>query len=391
MTILSRYVIKNILFLFVSSLTTLTVLVGFFFITRIVVNLGAPLNIALAMFPYTLPEVFSLVVPFTILFAVCPTFGKMAASKEFISLKAAGIPPWKALLPAWILAFGISLLMVWVNDLSYSWGRKEAARVLISGMQTLVVNKLAEDGKFSMPDGSVTIEAEHVDATGQLFDTYFYFSKGEIRGTASQARLSIDYSREPPVFGLSLNNAQFENENAGIVLSKDFFYEFIPENLSDSLHRNDPPLYTIPKELEKIEQTRQEYRQRIAARLTFGFVTGDYSAIKESDLINRDNFECELNGKRNRYRLTGPRYWACGFACFFFVWVGAPLAIRLNRADLLANFFISFSIILVIYYPLLVFSFQEIKDGSLHPMFAWTGNAALAVLGCILLKQVHRH
>ncbi|MDD3586780.1 MAG: LptF/LptG family permease [Thermoguttaceae bacterium] len=391
MTILTRYVLKNIFLIFVISVLVLTIGFGLIFITRIVMAFGTPLGIAVAMFPYVLPEVFSMIIPLAALCAVCPVFSKMAACGEFIALKSAGIPPWKALLPAWVFVLILSFVMVWINDLSLSWGRKEMTRVLFSGMQTLVIGKIADEGKFAMPNGSITIEAGSVDETGQLHDAYFHFAKQDVRGTAASATLAIDYKRDPPVFGVSLVNAQFENGKTGVYFPEKVFFEFTPEKFSNVLLHADPSMAKIPEELEKLERSRQEFRQKLASRLTFGCITGDFSAIQDTNLAEREGFERQLDFRRNRYRLIIPRYWANGFTCFFFVWVGAPFAIRLKLDDFFGSFFICFISILLIYYPLMIFSFQGVKNGTFHPLFAWTGNVVMFIIGCVLLKQIHRH
>ena len=391
MSILTRYVLKNILVMFVAAVLVLTLGFGLIFITRIVVTLGTPLDIAIAMFPYVLPEVFSMIIPIAVLFAVCPTFSKMSALGEIICLKAAGIPPWKALLPAWVFVIILSFVMVWINDLSLSWGRKEMTRVLFSGMQALVIGKIADEGKFAMPDGSISIEAGSVDENGQLHDTYFHFAKQDVRGTATSATLSIDYKRDPPVFGVSFVNAKLENGKAGVYFPEKAHFEFTPEKFSDSILHADPPMAKVQEVLDKMEQSRQEYRQRLASRLTFGFVTGDFTAIKDSDFANRDGFERQLDFERNRCRLVVPRYWANGFTCFFFVWVGAPLAILLKRDDYFGSFFICFIAILLVYYPLMIIGFQGVKNGTFHPVFAWLGNTVMFIIGCVLVKQIHRH
>ena len=85
------------------------------------------------------------------------------------------------------------------------------------------------------------------------------------------------------------------------------------------------------------------------------------------------------------------RRWANGFSCFFFVLVGAPLAIRWRSADVWTSFGICFLPILCVYYPLLAFSVDRAKCGVLPPYAVWLGNVVLLVLGGWLLRRVIRY
>jgi lipopolysaccharide export system permease protein len=84
------------------------------------------------------------------------------------------------------------------------------------------------------------------------------------------------------------------------------------------------------------------------------------------------------------------RRWANGFSCLCFVVVGAPLALRLQKADFWVVFFLCFFPIIIVYYPLLMFGVSQTKTGALPPMFVWFGNAVLLVTGIYMLVQLAR-
>jgi len=99
-------------------------------------------------------------------------------------------------------------------------------------------------------------------------------------------------------------------------------------------------------------------------------------------------------GARHRlHRLqTEPwRRWANGFSCFFFVLVGAPLAIRMRNADLWTSFAVCFLPILIVYYPLMAYGVDRAKCGELPPYAVWLGNVILAAAGLWLLRKIVRY
>jgi lipopolysaccharide export system permease protein len=94
---------------------------------------------------------------------------------------------------------------------------------------------------------------------------------------------------------------------------------------------------------------------------------------------------------QNKMAVEPPRRWATGFCCFFFVWLGAPMAIWMRKSDFFASFFACFVPILILYFPLLMFGLDQAKSGSLPPMCVWTANGALGLIGLWFLRQIHRY
>ena len=74
---------------------------------------------------------------------------------------SSGVPaaPLDELLwPAFVLAFFLSLLTVWLNDLAYSWGRTEAQRVLVEAVEEIAYNMLRAQNCYSSPQFSVNVK-----------------------------------------------------------------------------------------------------------------------------------------------------------------------------------------------------------------------------------------
>src|SRR5690242_8107767 len=114
MRILTRYVLLELLKVFlvsVAGMTLLFLLVGVFQ-QAILHGLGAKQIVMLL--PYVLPQALQFAVPATTLFAACSVFGRLASSNEVVAVKASGISPFALLLPAWVLAFLLSLCEVWL-------------------------------------------------------------------------------------------------------------------------------------------------------------------------------------------------------------------------------------------------------------------------------------
>jgi lipopolysaccharide export system permease protein len=85
------------------------------------------------------------------------------------------------------------------------------------------------------------------------------------------------------------------------------------------------------------------------------------------------------------------RRWANGFSCLGFVLIGVPVAMWLRFSEFLATFFLCFAPILIIYYPMMVVSVSQAKDGTFPPQTVWIGNIMLAIAGIWMLRRVNRH
>ena len=128
MRIISRYVLWELLQVFLVALAALTIFMLVVGLVREAQQQGLGLVQILMLIPYVLPEAMRFAVPGTMLFAVASVFGRMSASNEVIALKAAGISPVAIIWPAAALALVVSFVSVWLNDVAVSWGRDGVRR-----------------------------------------------------------------------------------------------------------------------------------------------------------------------------------------------------------------------------------------------------------------------
>ncbi len=85
------------------------------------------------------------------------------------------------------------------------------------------------------------------------------------------------------------------------------------------------------------------------------------------------------------------RRWAEGFSCFFFVLVGAPLAIIAKASDYWTTFGMCFLPTLVLYFPLFLLGLEQAKDGNVPPYGVWMANVVLCAIGVVLIARVRRY
>ena len=118
MKIISRYVLFELLQVFLVALSALTLFMLVFGLVKEAQQQGLGMMQIAALVPYVLPEAMRFAVPGTMLFAVASVFGRMSATNEITALKAAGISPMAAMWPAVGLAVAVSCVSGWLNALT---------------------------------------------------------------------------------------------------------------------------------------------------------------------------------------------------------------------------------------------------------------------------------
>ena len=173
------------------------------------------------------------------------------------------------------------------------------------------------------------------------------------------------------------------------MVKKTFNFPLPLNEFFHSSYRVDPSAANVKGALAQLEKDREQNRRKMATFATFAFLRGNVDETAKRYWKDRVEFEKSLDKRRNRYRLTIPRVWAAGFTSFFFAWVGAPFAIWFNKPDFTSAFFACFLPVLIVYYPLFMFGLEGAKSGAVSPLFIWSGNVALFLIGCWFLKKIH--
>lgn len=99
MWIFTRYVVWEVLKLFLAGLIVLTLLVTVGMGVKEGLAKGLPPAVMLRTMPFMVPEMLGITLPVAMLYAVCTVFGRMAGTNEIVALKSLGINPMAAIFP----------------------------------------------------------------------------------------------------------------------------------------------------------------------------------------------------------------------------------------------------------------------------------------------------
>ncbi|MEZ6093792.1 MAG: LptF/LptG family permease [Pirellulaceae bacterium] len=391
---ITRYVVTEILKTFGMSLTAMTSFIVLIFLVQEALREKMTLTAVLRLIPYLLPTALCFAIPATMLFAVCVIYGRMSANNEIVTIKSSGISPSVVMVPGLVVAFLLSLVTVFLNDVSVSWGRRGIYKVVLESSSQTIYTMLRAQGQFAK--GQIFINVDDVD--GDVLVHPFIVrtnEKGEdtfsIR--ALSARILVDVPNEQLI--LSLKNAQISQ---GKSFESHLDQKDIPIELSDVTKRNDTssrpwnlPLREMQPATLLHSQHLKSLRQAMATRLVSQQIGGDMVGLTHPEW-GAELYELR-EAKFDGYRLAAEpwRRWANGFSCLSFVVLGIPLSVLFKRFDFWTNFAFCFIPILVLYYPLLMYGIGQAKAGGLPPYSVWLGNIVLLIIGGTLVHRVNRN
>ena len=159
MNILGRSILFDLAKLFAFWLIVLTVAMMLITIGIDSVRMNLGLGPTLKLIPFVLPTALAFAVPGTILFATCFVYGRLSADNEVIAVKALGISPLVLFSPVIALAFLLSLVAVWLNDVAFSWGEAGVKRVIIQSVEEIAYGMLRTQRSFANPRFSIIVKA----------------------------------------------------------------------------------------------------------------------------------------------------------------------------------------------------------------------------------------
>jgi lipopolysaccharide export system permease protein len=392
--LITRHVIAELLKVFLVGLTIFTFLILFAGLAQEAIRQGlGPFSI-LRIVPYAVLNALVFAIPATILFSVSSVFGRMSASNEVVALKSLGISAMSVVRPALVFALLLSLVLVWLIDMAFSWGYWGVQRVVMESVEDIAYGVLRKQRNYQSK--SMSINVARVDGRKLIRPTITIRSDDGQPVTIIAQEAELRAEREESELRLILTNGVVESENGVKLTFTDTIEHAIPlpGSAKDSDRQVQPshmPLAEIPaareQQLKRLESIRQEQSATAASQM----LTGDLAGLTSSRWKQQQ--QKTVNAQERLHRLdTEPyRRWASGFSCLCFVVVGAPLAMRLRNSDLMTTFGICFLPILIVYYPLFALGLDRAKDGSLPPYCVWMGNIACLFIGLMLLRKVVRY
>jgi lipopolysaccharide export system permease protein len=395
-TRLTRTILFEILRIFVVALVVLTLLILLIAVGRELFRKGLGAMAVLQLLPFAIPISLQHAVPATALFSVCCVYGRMAADGEISTVKASGISPLRLLQPAIVFAALLSPVAVYCSDMAVSWGKPGVKRVVLLSIEDIAYRLLERDHSYTSDHG-FSIHVREIDGRRMISPRVTVRGKGDdaFTVTASEGQLMMDEETQSLV--LKLVDSQVIR---GKGLQGDFPGEHqfeIP--IGNALEEDDISTRSpseLPLRLIRNERLRQRERTHAKIGELAAFTGFSLLTSRPAEIGGEKSSAIQSSLKSSRHRLTRLqtepwRRWAEGFTCFFFVLVGAPLAIVAKTSDYWTTFGMCFLPTILVYYPLYLLGLDQAKAGDMPPYGVWIGNVVLSGVGMMLIARVRRY
>lgn len=404
MSTISRYVLSQLLISFLITLVGMTFVLVFGVIVKEGMRQGLGLESILRLLPFGLPSALRFSVPASLLLAVCSVYGRMAFDNEVVASKSLGISPRVMLFPALSLGVFVSLGMIWLNDVAVTWGAAGMQAVIAESVEEVVFRLLKTEKSFR--NGHMELYVKQVQGR-KLIEPHVKLINGKNRIDvhAREAELKTDLEKQIltiSLVDLILNSQRDGMDGFGFANSGVNKYEIPLAHATRKDTRtarvSELGLSRISSETVKQQAHIRSIEQSLAARAAFQMVTGDFGGLGVTN-SHPDGFNWntlykqhrDSKSRLNRLHLEPWRRCAEGFSCLFIVVVGAPLAIRMRTNNFFTTFAMCFFPVLCVYYPILQWTVEQVKDGGVPPYLVWLGNGVLGVVGGWLTRGIVRY
>jgi lipopolysaccharide export system permease protein len=401
MYILTRYVVWEVVKVFLAALFGLTLMVTLGMGFNEGLKQGLPALVMLRTLPFMMPEMLGITIPVAMLYAVSSVFGRMTGSNEIVAIKSLGINPMVVVWPVVVFAGFLSLGTVWMYEIAATWCRPSVQRTVCESIEEIVYGMLQKNHSLEGDKFPFSITVKHVKDRKLIQPTITLKDQpGRPQTTisAEEAEIWTDRSDpKKPVLRMRCINSQVDIDGKRGFWPGELLYAVpIVVPPPDRHHRDWIAMWDIPNaiaELRKeIANLKRQRQQAAELRESFQKANKILGIVEPHD--NVEQFEQQIAEKQCRiFRLkTEPfRRWSNGFTCLCFTLIGIPVAMLWRHADALTNFFVCFLPILGLYYPLLMLSENLSTSGTLPPISFWMSNVALTIPAVVLLRWINKH
>ena len=393
MRLLQRYILGELLKVYLFVLSVLTVLLVFVGVFREARESGLrPLQI-LEILPFVVPSLLPFTIPATLLLTVCVVYGRMAGDLEVTAAKAAGINVMSMLWPAFLLGLFMTVCSFVLTDRVIPWAVANIQHRVTMAMEDIFLDMLRTQLNVTDPDRGYSVTVTGVQGKKLIRPTFHYTPPGHTRSVTMQAQeatLSFDIQKERVNLHLIRGYIDIAGQRRLW-----FHEEEEPFPLPMSIRLPKPRHLSVGH----ITQQTREIQQRVdrmgdlrAMELALSLSIGDFDCLSVAAQKQHEAaMHYDTRDLRKLNTEVHSRY-AMAASCLFFTLLGGPFSILQGRRQFLTSFFFCFAPILIIYYPTVLLMMNLSKSGTVDPCWAmWIGNLLVFAVAGLILRHVLRH
>ncbi|MDP2921187.1 MAG: LptF/LptG family permease [Candidatus Omnitrophota bacterium] len=361
MKILRKYIIKEVIVMFLFSLAifTFTLVVGNIIrLAELVINKGVDIRLVGRLFLYLIPFLLSYTIPMSILTSVLLVFGRLSSDNEIIAIRASGINIYRLSIPLLVIGLLFSLFSVVLNNDIIPSMHFESRKIIKNiGVKTPAA--YLEPGTFI-----------------KSFKGYIIFIH------------EIDKNK---LKGVRIYQPQEDRSTRTIIAERGEFITLDNQNavkLKLINGTSDEPNPKNPINFYKLN-FKTYY---LTLNVDESIASSNYTEKKPKEM-NFQEIKKEID-RLGRYHVDTPsliaefhRKISVSFASVIFVIIGIPLGVFTKRGEKTIQFAIALGVI-VLYYLLMAGSIAlSLKSAANPAILMYLPNIIIGALGIILLRK----
>lgn len=392
MRLLPRYVLFELLRVFLLALSGLTVLLTFAGFVGEAVRSGFGPKLILQIMPFVVPSLLPFTIPATLLLTVTIVYGRMSGDQEITAIKAAGINVMSVILPSIMMGLVLSAGTFFLTDQFIPWAKGNIKKIVASGMEEIFLDVLRTQHSITQKKQGIQISVSGVDGR-RLLEPRIRYSPGSgnaIFIEAEEATIGFDIENEKLL--VRLINGQLNTRGT----TTTYFVEEkqalpLPSEITE-LRPRDIPISKIRQELAGTVAERDAAEHRRIINTAFALTHGDFESLHAGAFESGAWPDVYAKRRAGKLKTEIHSRYALACSCFFFVLLGGPFSIYYGRSQFLTNFFLCFVPVLMVYYPVVMLMMNLSKGDSVNPVWAmWVGNLILLLAGGYMLHKVRQH
>lgn len=363
--ILFKYVIKEHigpLIVGLSALTFILLMNQIFLLVWDVVGKGISTFTVLYILLLYMPSILALTIPMSVMVASCMSFGRLASDFEITAIRSTGINPLRLNILPLIIGVILTMFMIWFNNHTLPESNHKLKNIMLELAQKKPALRIKPLVTFKDFEG-------------------YYLNVGAVDYKTSKLERVKLFEKETgrEIFA---NNGVFISDSSEVVLilKNGEIHELIGGDRYRKMNFKEHRIY-IPLDHEEI-RTQKDYRgeRELSAK-----------ALKKE--INRE-FNKTPSDRRNK-RLNSllveyHKKYSIPFACFAFILLGCPLAIRVKKRGIGVGF--GLPLLFFIFYYVCLVGGESLGDrGVVAPWIAmWFADFVLLLCGLWATLRANR-
>jgi lipopolysaccharide export system permease protein len=392
MRLLQRYILVELIRVFLFILSVLTPLLVFFGVFREATERGLGPDQTLQILPFIVPSLLPFTIPATLLLTVCIVYGRMSGDHEITAAKAAGINLMSLMWPAMFLGAILSVCSLLLTDQVIPWSEAKMKSIVIGAMEEIVLDVLRSEHYLARNGNMISVLGVDQKTLTEPHVRFTPPGKKPIQFQAQSATMEFDLDAQ--LINFHLYNGKIDRPGQVSVWFKEC-EQPIPLSTFFAASRTKPrhiSMRQIKRNLTDISNEKQSQQDQHDAEVALSLVTGNFDRLEESSLTQHSRQVKRIASGAAKLKTELHSRFAFACSCFFFALMGSPFSILMAKRQFLTVFFLSFLPILIVYYPVVLFMMQLSKAQSINPAWSmWVGNGLLLIAGGFILRRVLRH